>query len=109
VPPPKAVILALAPTEPNTGSAACHRSGSLSLSDRRTWASPRTLLALPAGAAADLFAYGDRWLVRNCEGPTCTLWYYDRTKAHQRWWCTMAICGNRAKARAHRARLAGQG
>jgi predicted RNA-binding Zn ribbon-like protein len=40
-------------------------------------------------------------------GTDCTLWSYDRTKAHQRRWCSMAICGNRAKARVHRARLAG--
>jgi predicted RNA-binding Zn ribbon-like protein len=80
--------------------------GDLALTSRRDWASPEALLALPAEAAADLFAHGDRSLVRNCEDPTCTLWFYDRTKAHQRRWCSMAICGNRAKARAHRARLA---
>jgi predicted RNA-binding Zn ribbon-like protein len=80
--------------------------GDLALTSRRAWTSPQALLALPAEAAADLLAHGDRSLVRNCEGPTCTLWFYDRTKAHQRRWCSMAICGNRAKARAHRARLA---
>ena len=80
-------------------------AGSLHLGNRRTWTSPQALLALPAEAAADLFAHGDRRLVRNCEGPTCTLWFYDRTKPHTRRWCTMALCGNRAKAQAHRARL----
>jgi predicted RNA-binding Zn ribbon-like protein len=79
--------------------------GAVTLTRRRTWATPQALLALPAGAAADLLAHGDRSLVRNCEGPACTLWFYDRTKAHQRRWCSMALCGNRAKARAHRARL----
>jgi predicted RNA-binding Zn ribbon-like protein len=77
----------------------------LTVTDRRNWETPQALLAPPAHAAADLLANGDRSLVRNCEGPACTLWFYDRTKAHQRRWCTMAICGNRAKARAHRARL----
>lgn len=81
------------------------RDGTLTVTDRRAWASPRALLAPPAQAAAELLANGDRSLVRNCEGPTCTLWFYDRTKAHQRRWCTMAVCGNRAKAKAHRARL----
>ena len=80
----------------------------LTLTDRRAWETPRALLALLAEAAADLFAHGDRSLVRNCEGPACTLWFYDRTKAHQRRWCSMAICGNRAKVRAHRARLTGR-
>jgi predicted RNA-binding Zn ribbon-like protein len=79
----------------------------LSVTDRRVWNTPQALLAPPAQAAADLFAHGDRSLVRNCEGPACTLWFYDRTKAHQRRWCSMAICGNRAKARAHRQRLTG--
>lgn len=83
--------------------------GTLVVTDRRAWSSPQALLAPPAQAAADLLAHGDRSLVRNCEGPTCTLWFYDRTKAHQRRWCTMAVCGNRAKARAHRARLTGRG
>jgi predicted RNA-binding Zn ribbon-like protein len=83
-------------------------SGSINVSDRRVWASPRALLALPAEAAANLFAHGDRQLVRNCERPACTLWFYDRTKAHQRRWCSMAVCGNRAKAQAHRARRTGR-
>jgi predicted RNA-binding Zn ribbon-like protein len=79
----------------------------LSVTDHRAWTTPQALLAPPAQAAADLFAHGDRSLVRNCEGPACTLWFYDRTKAHQRRWCSMAICGNRAKARTHRQRLTG--
>lgn len=85
------------------------RSGeTITITDRRTWETPQALLAPPAHAAADLLANGDRSLVRKCEGPACTLWFYDRTKAHQRRWCTMDICGNRAKARSHRARLAGR-
>jgi predicted RNA-binding Zn ribbon-like protein len=71
-------------------------SGSLNVSDRRVWESPRALLALPAEAAADLFAHCDLQLVRNCERPACTLEFYDGTKAHQRRWCTMAVCSNRA-------------
>jgi predicted RNA-binding Zn ribbon-like protein len=84
------------------------RGETLTITDRRTWETPQALLAPPAHAAADLLANGDRSLVRKCQGPDCTLWFYDRTKAHQRRWCTMAICGNRAKARTHRARLAGR-
>jgi predicted RNA-binding Zn ribbon-like protein len=30
--------------------------------------------------------------------------FHDFTKAHTRRWCRMAVCGNRAKAAAHRAR-----
>jgi predicted RNA-binding Zn ribbon-like protein len=66
------------------------------------------LLVPPAHAAADLLAHGDPALVRNCAGPACTLRFYDRTKAHQRRWCSMAVCANRAKARAHRERQSGE-
>ncbi|MEV8614444.1 CGNR zinc finger domain-containing protein [Amycolatopsis sp. NPDC051373] len=82
-----------------------HRSGAVvDLEDRWTWTTSRSLLAPVAQAAADLFAHGDRSLVRNCEGPECPLWFYDRTKAHRRRWCSMATCGNRAKVRDFRAR-----
>lgn len=73
----------------------------------RHWHDPRQLLVPAAAAAADLLAYGDPSLVRHCEGLDCTMWFYDRTKAHRRRWCSMALCGNRAKARAHRSRNAG--
>jgi predicted RNA-binding Zn ribbon-like protein len=43
-------------------------------------------------------------LIRECEGSVCSLLFLDRTKAHGRRWCSMALCGNRAKAAAHRAR-----
>ncbi|MEW2501394.1 CGNR zinc finger domain-containing protein [Amycolatopsis sp. NPDC047767] len=76
----------------------------LDLEDRWTWTTPQSLLAPAAEAAADLFVHGDRSLVRNCEGPECPLWFYDRTKAHRRRWCSMATCGNRAKVRDFRAR-----
>ena len=41
---------------------------------------------------------------RHCGGPTCSLWFYDTSKNNRRRWCSMAVCGNRAKAAAHRAR-----
>jgi len=74
--------------------------------DAHSWVSAHALLALPAAAFADLATTGDPTLTRRCEGLGCTLWFYDRTKSHRRRWCSMAICGNRAKARAHRARVA---
>ncbi|MEL6323421.1 MAG: CGNR zinc finger domain-containing protein, partial [Pseudomonadota bacterium] len=44
------------------------------------------------------------------EGPTCTLYFHDVSKNHKRRWCSMDICGNRAKAAAHRkARKAAKG
>lgn len=67
-------------------------------------ATPEQLLAPVAEAAAELLTNGDFDLVRNCEGPLCTLWFYDRTKAHRRRWCSMAVCGNRNKVAVFRQR-----
>lgn len=61
-------------------------------------------LAPVAEAVADLLAEGDFDLVRRCEGKSCTLWFYDRTKGHRRRWCSPTGCGNRAKVAAFRAR-----
>ena len=68
------------------------------------WESPGELLQPIAEAAADLVCHQDFRLIRACEGSACTLLFLDRTKAHTRRWCSMAVCGNRAKAAAHRAR-----
>jgi predicted RNA-binding Zn ribbon-like protein len=68
------------------------------------WESPDALLVLVAEAIADLVATARFALVRECAGPGCTLWFLDRTKAHRRQWCSMAVCGNRAKVAAHRRR-----
>lgn len=81
-----------------------HNHGSLRLVTRWDWTTPSSLLVPAAEAVAELLSEGDSTLVRNCDGPGCSMWFYDRTRTHQRRWCSMAICGNRAKARAHRER-----
>ncbi|HSF26734.1 MAG TPA: ABATE domain-containing protein [Actinomycetes bacterium] len=40
--------------------------------------------------------------IRRCEHPACILWFHDPTG--RRRWCSMAGCGNRAKAARHHAR-----
>jgi predicted RNA-binding Zn ribbon-like protein len=72
---------------------------------RRRWRTPDMLLLPIAEAIGDLVCRKDFTLVRQCEGPTCTLWFHDVSKGHARRWCSMAVCGNRAKAAAHRARV----
>ncbi len=62
------------------------------------------LLAVLARSIADLLCNTDRDRTRGCDGPSCTFWFHDITKNNSRRWCSMAICGNRAKAAAHRAR-----
>ena len=74
------------------------------LAAARPWRDPGELLAPVAEAMARLVCEGDFDLVRQCENPPCTLWFYDRTKNHRRHWCSPAVCGNRAKVAAHRAR-----
>jgi predicted RNA-binding Zn ribbon-like protein len=53
---------------------------------------------------AELLSNANFDLVRHCEGEHCVLWFYDRTKAHRRRWCSPEVCGNRAKVAAFRAR-----
>jgi predicted RNA-binding Zn ribbon-like protein len=65
---------------------------------------PEQALANVAQAAAELLAEGDFSLVRKCESPDCVLWFYDKTKAHRRRWCSMSLCGNRHKVANFRAR-----
>lgn len=46
----------------------------------------------------DLICFGQIDFLRKCERKECILYFYDTTKNHKRRWCSMAICGNRAKA-----------
>jgi len=70
----------------------------------RSWRDPGALL-LPIGEAlARLVCVEDFSHVKACEGPACTLLFADHTRGHARRWCSMAICGNRAKQAAHRQR-----
>jgi predicted RNA-binding Zn ribbon-like protein len=39
--------------------------------------------------------------VKRCENPDCVLWFFDTTRNGTRRWCSMAVCGNRMKARRH--------
>ena len=72
--------------------------------------SPRQALLQPLAAEiGDLICDADFRRVRRCEGRGCTVWFMDRTKSGRRRWCSMALCGNRAKATAHRSRQRGQG
>jgi predicted RNA-binding Zn ribbon-like protein len=77
----------------------------LELRSTRRWKSPESLL-LPIGAVLAKFVCEEDFSnVKACEGPTCTLLFADHTRGRARRWCSMAICGNRAKQAAHRQRL----
>jgi predicted RNA-binding Zn ribbon-like protein len=65
---------------------------------------PEALLFPIGEALAQLVCTEDFSNVKACEGDPCTLLFADRTRGHARRWCSMAICGNRAKQAAHRHR-----
>lgn len=73
---------------------------------RRVWRlrKPDDLLLPLAEVMGNLLSHCNFDTVRNCEGPTCTMWFHDVSKNHTRRWCSMSVCGNRAKAATHRAK-----
>jgi predicted RNA-binding Zn ribbon-like protein len=60
------------------------------------------LLAAVGGAMAD----GSWRRLKACRSDTCRFAFIDNARNRSRQWCDMAVCGNRAKARAFRSRNA---
>ena len=82
--------------------------GAFELQTARQWRNAEALL-LPVGEALARFVCTEDFShVKACEGPICTLVFADHTRGHARRWCSMALCGNRAKQAAHRKRLKGR-
>ena len=77
----------------------------LELRTVRRWRSPESLLLPIAEALAKFVCEEDLASVKACEGHSCTLVFADHTRGRARRWCSMAVCGNRAKQAAHRNRL----
>jgi predicted RNA-binding Zn ribbon-like protein len=76
----------------------------LAIAEHHRFDSVGELLGLLAAQIADLLVNEDPELVKRCEGAECILWFVDRTKAHRRRFCSAAVCGNRDKVAAFRAR-----
>ena len=77
----------------------------LELRTNRRWRSPEALL-LPIAETLARFVCSENFTyVKACEGHACTLLFADHTRSRARRWCSMAICGNRAKQAAHRHRV----
>jgi predicted RNA-binding Zn ribbon-like protein len=79
--------------------------------DRVTWtltAAPDRLLAVRAVLAWDHLTQHRPGRLRPCANEACRLFLIDRTRGNTARWCSMAVCGNRMKARRHyqRARVA---
>jgi predicted RNA-binding Zn ribbon-like protein len=74
----------------------------LKWTSERTYRSPDMLLLPIAQAMAELVCIEEFSNVRRCEGLGCNLLFLDRTRGRARRWCSMAVCGNRAKQATHR-------
>jgi len=80
------------------------RDGSASLAP----ADGGPLLSRVAAAVAQSLVAGTWTRLKSCEAETCPWAYYDRSPAGRGRWCSMAVCGARAKMRSYRARQAGE-
>ncbi|WP_045556333.1 CGNR zinc finger domain-containing protein [Streptomyces sp. FxanaA7] len=75
--------------------------GSASL---RPAADPAPLLSRVVAAVAEALT-ADTWQrLKACEAGDCHWAYYDRSPAGRRRWCSMQVCGARAKMRRYRAK-----
>ncbi|MET9593748.1 CGNR zinc finger domain-containing protein [Streptomyces sp. NPDC006516] len=70
----------------------------------RPLAEPAGLTDRVAAAIAQATADGSWARLKACEAEDCRWAYYDRSPAGRRRWCSMSVCGARAKMRAYRAR-----
>ncbi|MET7380533.1 CGNR zinc finger domain-containing protein [Streptomyces sp. NPDC005526] len=59
-----------------------------------------------AAAVAEALVAGTWSRLKACEAATCHWAYYDRSPAGRGRWCSMRVCGARAKMRRYRAREA---
>jgi predicted RNA-binding Zn ribbon-like protein len=64
---------------------------------------PALVLARLAVASAELLTREESTLVRRCAGAEhgCAWLFVDHSRGGRRRWCSMEVCGNRAKARVH--------
>lgn len=65
---------------------------------------PHARLAVEAVLAWDATEKQLPGRLRPCANDECQLFLLDRSRANRARWCSMAVCGNRAKARRHYAR-----
>lgn len=59
-------------------------------------------------AALRLVATGEWPRLKLCASPTCRWAFHDASRNRSRAWCSMDVCGNRAKARTFRSRARAQ-
>lgn len=84
--------------EPLLFRAGVYRRGSPAM------ASTAELLAHIADQAAELLLSERRTQLKSCANGHCILLFLDQSRAGRRRWCSMEVCGNRAKVAAHQRR-----
>lgn len=62
------------------------------------------LLVSLAREAVRLFGSETADRIRQCQSPTCTLYFIDTSRKGDRRWCSMSACGNKAKVDEFRRR-----
>lgn len=62
------------------------------------------LLAVVARSGLELLMGPHRDRIKGCDGHHCILLFVDRSRSRRRRWCSMELCGNRAKVAAWRDR-----
>jgi predicted RNA-binding Zn ribbon-like protein len=77
------------------------------LRPQRRWRNTDSVLAPVVEEIAKTVCHVDFKFVKACQGKTCTLLFQDETRRRERRWCSMAVCGNRAKQEAFRTRSNG--
>lgn len=70
---------------------------------------PELLLWRIADAAADLLGGPLLERVKKCASMACVLYFADTTRGGTRRWCSIQVCGNRAKAATYYHRRRGRG
>lgn len=73
-------------------------------SARLAAAGTASLLSRTAAAVAEALIAGTWTRLKACEAATCHWAYYDRSPAGRGRWCSMQVCGARAKMRRYRAK-----
>jgi predicted RNA-binding Zn ribbon-like protein len=85
-------------------SAASPASAAASADSAAAADSPAPLAFRVAAAIAEALVAGTWPRLKACEAPTCHWAYYDRSPAGRGRWCSMSVCGARAKMRRYRAK-----
>jgi predicted RNA-binding Zn ribbon-like protein len=66
------------------------------------------LIARILSAVSSAQETGEWPRLKACTSEECLWAFYDRSKNRSRHWCSMEVCGNRAKTRAYRAKRGGR-